>query len=120
MRVTSQRAAKIRILGQNRRVTAPANISPVKKEPLPLPDIEPEQARIKRAELRKMRIIATSMLIVAAIIFITCHILQRYYDWVWLGFLRAAAEAGMVGGLADWFAVTALSLIHISEPTRPY
>ncbi|WQD12786.1 MAG: hypothetical protein U1U88_000898 [Lawsonella clevelandensis] len=31
-----------------------------------------------------MRIIATSMLIVAAIIFIICHILQRYYDWVWL------------------------------------
>ena len=89
-------------------MTAPANTSPVKKAPLPLPDIEPEQARIKRAELRKMRIIATSMLIVAAIIFIICHILQRYYDWVWLGFLRAAAEAGMVGGLADWFAVTAL------------
>ena len=26
----------------------------------------------------------------------------------WVGFVRAAAEAGMVGGLADWFAVTAL------------
>jgi uncharacterized membrane-anchored protein YjiN (DUF445 family) len=26
----------------------------------------------------------------------------------WAGYLRAAAEAGMVGGLADWFAVTAL------------
>ena len=88
---------------QNRSVT-----SPVKKTPLPLPDIEPEQARIKRAELKKTRTIATSMLVVAAVIFIVCHILQRHYDWVWLGFLRAAAEAGMVGGLADWFAVTAL------------
>src|SRR6185437_11938940 len=26
----------------------------------------------------------------------------------WVGYVRAAAEAGMVGGLADWFAVTAL------------
>src|SRR5207249_6096334 len=26
----------------------------------------------------------------------------------WLGYVRAAAEASMVGGLADWFAVTAL------------
>lgn len=26
----------------------------------------------------------------------------------WLGYIRAATEAGMIGGLADWFAVTAL------------
>ena len=26
----------------------------------------------------------------------------------WAGYVSAAAEAGMVGGLADWFAVTAL------------
>jgi uncharacterized membrane-anchored protein YjiN (DUF445 family) len=26
----------------------------------------------------------------------------------WIGYVRAAAEAGMVGALADWFAVTAL------------
>lgn len=88
-------------------MTAPS-VSATEKKPLPLPDFEPEQARIKRAELKKMRILATSMLVVAAIIFITCHVLQRYYDWTWLGFVRAAAEAGMVGGLADWFAVTAL------------
>ena len=70
---------------QNRSVT-----SPVKKTPLQLPDIEPEQARIKRAELKKTRTIATSMLVVAAVIFIVCHILQRHNDGVWLGFLRAA------------------------------
>ncbi|MFY9190914.1 MAG: DUF445 family protein [Lawsonella sp.] len=88
-------------------MTAPSATVQEKKS-LPLPDFEPEQARIKRAELKKMRILATSMLVVAAVIFITCHVLQRYYDWTWLGFVRAAAEAGMVGGLADWFAVTAL------------
>jgi uncharacterized membrane-anchored protein YjiN (DUF445 family) len=30
------------------------------------------------------------------------------YDWVWIPYLRAFAEAGMVGACADWFAVVAL------------
>jgi uncharacterized membrane-anchored protein YjiN (DUF445 family) len=34
--------------------------------------------------------------------------MERHYGWVWLGYVRAAAEASVVGGVADWFAVTAL------------
>ncbi|MCU0671140.1 MAG: DUF445 domain-containing protein [Myxococcota bacterium] len=30
------------------------------------------------------------------------------HDYPWLGYVRAFAEAGMVGALADWFAVVAL------------
>jgi uncharacterized membrane-anchored protein YjiN (DUF445 family) len=55
---------------------------------------------------RGMRIMATGMLVVMAGIFL---IASRFDDLhpAW-GFVRAFAEAAMVGGLADWFAVTAL------------
>ncbi len=54
----------------------------------------------------QMKVIATSMLAVMAIIFVVAFSLQARHPW--LGYVRAAAEAGMVGALADWFAVTAL------------
>ncbi len=50
-----------------------------------------------------MRIVATSLLVVAAVI----YVLTRERDGGW-GYVNAAAEAGMVGAIADWFAVTAL------------
>ena len=59
------------------------------------------------AELKKMRIIATSLLVLMAAIFIFGNHMEKNYVGYW-GFVRAFAEAGMVGGLADWFAVTAL------------
>jgi uncharacterized membrane-anchored protein YjiN (DUF445 family) len=39
-------------------------------------------------------------------LFIVAFALQKQYPW--LEYVRAAAEGGMVGALADWFAVTAL------------
>jgi uncharacterized membrane-anchored protein YjiN (DUF445 family) len=59
------------------------------------------------SELRKMRIIATGLLLFMAVLFVIGHQLETHWHGQW-GFLRAFAEAGMVGGLADWFAVTAL------------
>ncbi len=56
--------------------------------------------------VRGMRIIATGMLVLMAAIFITATRLEDLHP-AW-GFVRAFAEAAMVGGLADWFAVTAL------------
>lgn len=53
-----------------------------------------------------MRRVASGLLVVAALVFVVARILEgRHPGW---GFLRAAAEAAMVGGIADWFAVTAL------------
>jgi uncharacterized membrane-anchored protein YjiN (DUF445 family) len=53
-----------------------------------------------------MRLIATGMLVVMAALFIgTSRLVDMHPTW---GFVRAFAEAAMVGGLADWFAVTAL------------
>ena len=46
------------------------------------------------------------MLIAAGAVFVVTRMFES--DHSWLGYLRATAEAAMVGGLADWFAVTAL------------
>jgi uncharacterized membrane-anchored protein YjiN (DUF445 family) len=56
--------------------------------------------------LRRMRIVATALLLAMAALFLVARALgDRHPAW---GFVRAFAEAAMVGGLADWFAVTAL------------
>ena len=43
---------------------------------------------------------------VAAVVYVIAKIYEEYAPWV--GYVRATAEASLVGGLADWFAVTAL------------
>lgn len=63
----------------------------------------------RRDTLRKYKITMTSLLGVMAVIFLGCSWWQSHGTApLWVGYVRAAAEAGMVGGLADWFAVTAL------------
>lgn len=63
-----------------------------------------DQERLRA--LRKMKTIAVGALVFMAIVFVFAFWLQGRYPW--LGYVRAAAEGGMVGALADWFAVTAL------------
>ncbi|MBA3666358.1 MAG: DUF445 domain-containing protein [Sphingomonas sp.] len=53
-----------------------------------------------------MKRAATGLLVVMAAIFIAARAFEPAYPW--LAWVKAFAEAGMVGGLADWFAVTAL------------
>jgi uncharacterized membrane-anchored protein YjiN (DUF445 family) len=53
-----------------------------------------------------MRMAATGLLLVMAVLFIAVRQWESTHP-AW-GFVRAFAEAAMVGGLADWFAVTAL------------
>lgn len=53
-----------------------------------------------------MRIVATLMLVAMAGVYLLARS-QEHGAPAW-GYLRAFAEAAMVGGLADWFAVTAL------------
>lgn len=62
----------------------------------------------RRVALRKMKLVATGLLLLAAAVFLGCVIWQRYDAPAWVGYVKATAEASMVGAIADWFAVTAL------------
>ncbi|MFI8593776.1 DUF445 domain-containing protein [Microbacterium sp. NPDC078428] len=62
--------------------------------------------RERRRALRVMKGVALGALLGMAVVFVIAFTLQEEVPW--LGYVRAAAEGGMVGALADWFAVTAL------------
>ena len=71
-------------------------------------DPRPILARFNPAQpgARGMKAAATGLLLLMAVLFVIARRLEA--DHVWAGFVKAFAEAAMVGGLADWFAVTAL------------
>ncbi|MCR2812969.1 MULTISPECIES: DUF445 domain-containing protein [Microbacterium] len=60
----------------------------------------------RRRALRLMKSVALGALVFMAVVFAISFPLQDEVPW--LAYVRAAAEGGMVGALADWFAVTAL------------
>ena len=53
-----------------------------------------------------MKVVATGLLVAMAAVFALTRALEPGYPL--LGYVKSFAEAAMVGGLADWFAVTAL------------
>ncbi|MEZ0496003.1 DUF445 domain-containing protein [Sphingomonas sp. IW22] len=57
-------------------------------------------------QLQRMRRIATGLLVAMAALFLLAR--AHAGDSTGWGYVQAFAEAAMVGGLADWFAVTAL------------
>ncbi|GAB2486531.1 DUF445 domain-containing protein [Luteococcus sediminum] len=59
----------------------------------------------RRADLRRMRALATGLLVLAAVLYL---LTLRDVRQGWLGWVNAGSEAAMVGALADWFAVTAI------------
>ncbi|MGM1061040.1 DUF445 domain-containing protein [Saccharothrix sp. Mg75] len=63
--------------------------------------------QLKRQGLRRMKLVATGFFLAATVIFVVALLFEEGGP-AWVGYVRAAAEAGMVGALADWFAVTAL------------
>ncbi len=69
---------------------------------------DPHADEERRRALRRMKLVALSFLIGATVVFLVCAWAQSRGAAPWVGYVRAAAEAGMVGALADWFAVTAL------------
>ncbi len=60
----------------------------------------------RRGGLRQMKARATGLLVFAALVYVAVRLFGGDGDWT--GYVEAAAEGSMVGGLADWFAVTAL------------
>ncbi len=53
-----------------------------------------------------MKVVATGLLVAMAGVFVAARALEAQYPW--LGYVKSFSEAAMVGGIADWFAVTAL------------
>ncbi|HEY2823955.1 MAG TPA: DUF445 domain-containing protein [Gemmatimonadales bacterium] len=101
--MTDHRETQPRLAGQ----------APVRAPEAPLPRVtvpastwtRPDDGE-RQARLDAMKRRATALLGVAGAVFVAASLFERRYPW--LGFVRATAEASLVGGLADWFAVTAL------------
>src|SRR5689334_2093195 len=78
--------------------------------PVPIPTTTPAWSRpddaTRQAQLDAMKRRATGLLVLAAFVFSVAAYFESAYPW--LAYVRATAEASLVGGLADWFAVTAL------------
>ncbi|MET8805615.1 DUF445 domain-containing protein [Streptomyces sp. NPDC004546] len=62
----------------------------------------------RRRGVRRMKLTATCMLLFVALVYVLAKLASHEGAGPWAGYVAAAAEAGMVGALADWFAVTAL------------
>ncbi|MEZ0384093.1 DUF445 domain-containing protein [Mycobacterium sp. pW045] len=72
-------------------------------------DADPAADAVRLRDLRRMKVVALSFLLGATVVFLLCRWAQADGTAsTWVGYVGAAAEAGMVGALADWFAVTAL------------
>jgi uncharacterized membrane-anchored protein YjiN (DUF445 family) len=72
--------------------------------PSTVPRMRSETAKVRQLVVTKRR--ATALLAFSTVVFLAITIWGGRSGWV--GYLQATAEASMVGGLADWFAVTAL------------
>ncbi|MGB6083074.1 DUF445 domain-containing protein [Moheibacter sp.] len=62
----------------------------------------------KEKQLRKHKRIATGLFFLMAVVYGLMVYLRHISPQTWMGYVEAFSEAGMVGALADWFAVTAL------------
>src|SRR6266849_1151208 len=88
-------------------MTSPAPAPAPAPSPAPVtpqwsrPDDAERQARLDAMKRR-----ATGLLAIALLVFVAASVFEPQFPW--LGYVRATAEASLVGGLADWFAVTAL------------
>ncbi len=67
---------------------------------------EADDLALRQRRLSSQKWIATGLLALAVAIFLATLWVPEAGFWILL--IRAASEAGVVGGLADWFAVTAL------------
>jgi uncharacterized membrane-anchored protein YjiN (DUF445 family) len=72
----------------------------------PVPELDREPAALRARRLAAARRRATGLLVGVTVLFLA--VTAAGARGTLLGFVQAGAEASMVGGVADWFAVTAL------------
>jgi uncharacterized membrane-anchored protein YjiN (DUF445 family) len=78
--------------------------APTSASPVSAPDREPVDVRVRQLAAARRR--ATALLAAVTALFVA--VTAAGADGTFLGYVQAGAEAAMVGGVADWFAVTAL------------
>jgi uncharacterized membrane-anchored protein YjiN (DUF445 family) len=78
--------------------------APMPASPVPALESEPPSVRAHRLAAARRR--ATALLAGVTVLFVAVTAVGAH--GVLLGYVQAGAEASMVGGVADWFAVTAL------------
>ena len=61
---------------------------------------------LRDVKLRRMKFLATGMLLIAAVIYVLATAFKLQYPWLF--YVAAFSEAAMIGAIADWFAVVAL------------
>jgi uncharacterized membrane-anchored protein YjiN (DUF445 family) len=74
--------------------------------PVPVPTVQHESTAVRQRRLAAARRRATALLAGVTVLFLAVTAVGAHGTF--LGFVQAGAEASMVGGVADWFAVTAL------------
>jgi uncharacterized membrane-anchored protein YjiN (DUF445 family) len=79
--------------------------------PGPLITIDPGADEARLRGLRRMQLVAGSLLLFAAVVYVV-----TIHQGGALGYVNATAEASMVGAIADWFAVTALFRAPLGLP----
>ncbi|MEU7717135.1 DUF445 domain-containing protein [Streptomyces tibetensis] len=62
----------------------------------------------KQRGVRRMKLTAAGLLVFVALVYVLSTWAHNSGAGAWAAYVAAASEAGMVGALADWFAVTAL------------
>jgi uncharacterized membrane-anchored protein YjiN (DUF445 family) len=72
----------------------------------PVPTLERESVAVRSRRLAAARRRATALLVAVTVLFVAVTTAGAHGTF--LGYVQAGAEASMVGGVADWFAVTAL------------
>jgi uncharacterized membrane-anchored protein YjiN (DUF445 family) len=81
-------------------------MSPIGVQNPPVPRLSPADEIQVRGALRRNRLLATGLLALMIVIAAATHI-EPSPGWL-VQLVRAGAEAGIIGGLADWFAITVL------------
>src|SRR5690606_8977994 len=99
---TSSRGWEVRVI---RRIVRSSGlpVAACHHEPVISPSSDYDRDRAE--ELRRARRRASGLLLFATAVFASTFLMG---DATWVGFLRSTSEAAMIGGVADWFAVTAL------------
>ncbi|MBD3005669.1 MULTISPECIES: DUF445 domain-containing protein [Streptomyces] len=90
-----------------RRTTGETAAPPARGAAVPFVADSPLDVERRRG-VRRMKAFATGLLLGVALVYVLATWARSSGIGGWPGYVAAAAEAGMVGALADWFAVTAL------------